>query len=43
MPSRQLRNAQTLIDMHTDELMLNWKPRMDGGTKRLYAVWRVAD
>ena len=30
IPGRQLRNAQTFIDMRTDELMLNWKLCMDG-------------
>ena len=27
---RQLRNAQTFIDMRTEELMLNWKLCMEG-------------
>ena len=30
MPGRQLRNAQTFIDMRTEELMLNWKLCMEG-------------
>ena len=29
-PGRQLRNAQTFIDMRTEELMLNWKLCMEG-------------
>ena len=30
MPSRQLRNAQTFIDLRTEELLLNWKLCMEG-------------
>ena len=30
IPGRQLRNAQTFIDMRTEELMLNWKLCMEG-------------
>ena len=30
IPGRQLRNAQTFIDMRMDELMLNWKLCMEG-------------
>ena len=30
LPGRLLRNAQTFIDMRTDELMLNWKLCMEG-------------
>ena len=30
IPRRQLRNAQTFIDMRTEELMLNWKLCMEG-------------
>jgi hypothetical protein len=30
MPGRQLRNAQTFIDLRTEELMLNWKLCMEG-------------
>ena len=30
IPGRQLRNAQTFIDLRNEELMLNWKLCMDG-------------
>ena len=30
LPGRLLRNAQTFIDMRTEELMLNWKLCMEG-------------
>ena len=30
IPGKQLRNAQTFIDMRTDELMLNWRLCMEG-------------
>ena len=30
IPGRQLRNAQTFIDMRTEELMLNWNLCMEG-------------
>ena len=30
IPGKQLRNAQTFIDLRNEELMLNWKLCMEG-------------